>query len=121
MKDIPEDEDIPEEAIKRLYEEVIKPLYGDINNQIDKALNDIQKNINTVEDGRLGISKIYYLLALKRLSQIGVEQLTNSQPEKLPDVPIKLITKVIHREIKNKTSVVAVHKEKNNDTKNKEA
>ena len=111
MKDIPEDEDIPDEAIKRLYEKVLEPLYGDINNQIDKALNDIQKNIYRVEEGRLGLNKTYYLLALKRLAAIGVEQLTNSQPEKFPDVPVTSLKKLINMEIEDRTSVVAVHKE----------
>ena len=117
MKDIPEDEDIPDEAIKRLYEEVLEPLYGDIDDQIDKALNDIQKNIDRVEDGRLGINKIYYLLALKRLSKIGVEQLTKSRPEKFPDVPVTSLKKLINMEIEDRTSVVAVHKEVNKETK----
>ena len=101
MKDIPED--IPDEVIERLYD--------NLHDQIDKALNDIQKNVDRVEDGRLGISKIYYLLALKRLAAIGVEQLTNSQPEKLPNVPVETLKKYINIVIKNSTAVVAVHKE----------
>ena len=94
--------DIPDEALERLFDE--------INDQIDKALNDIQKNTDSVEDGRLCLNKTYYLLALQRLAAIGVEQLANSQPEKLPDVPFKSLKKYIDIEIKNRTSVVAIHK-----------
>lgn len=108
MKDIPEDEDIPEEVIERLVKE---RLSDDIDDQIDKALNDIQKLIDGVEDGRWGLNKTYYLLALKRLAEIGVEQLTRSHTERLPEVPIKPITNFINMEIENSTAVVAVHKE----------